>query len=489
MGKVPTCNATLFLDSFFITLSALNTAPEKGSPAAKDPSGQLQPNILLFLVDDFGARDLGCYGSRFYETPAIDQLAAEGQRYTQAYAAHPRCVPSRYGLFTGRFPARDGCPGKTYNIAPEAYTLAEALNDGGYATFFAGKWHLSKKPGELPNAQGFDINIAGGAAGAPRSYFAPYNKTKNPHHKAALIQGLDDAKEGEYLTDRLTDETVLFLRNHAASGSQKPFFAVLAHYAVHTPLQAKDKDSQYFKRKLGSLGKEQFNMRDGSTKLEQDNPVYAAMIRSTDESLARVLETLDELQLTDHTLVILTSDHGGLSNRGAANKRPLATSNLPLRAGKGHLYEGGIRVPFIVRWPGVASAGETCKAIVTGTDLYATCLQAAGLKPLPSHHIDSVSIIPAIKGEAFGRDPILWHSPRPRPSSTGDTASSAMRLGQYKIIKFYFPKIRYELYDLQMDPQENENLFQADRELCRQLSKILNLKLDELAAIQPVPGN
>ena len=477
----------LFL--FSIALSVLSAAPEKGWPAAKVPSGQSQPNILLFLVDDFGARDLGCYGSSFYETPAIDHLAAEGQRYTQAYAAHPRCVPSRYGLFTGRFPARDGCPGNTYNIAPETYTLAEALKDGGYATFFAGKWHLSKKPEELPNAQGFDINVAGGAAGAPRSYFAPYNKSKNPHHKAALIQGLDDAKEGEYLTDRLTDETVLFLRNHAASGSDKPFFAVLAHYAVHTPLEAKDKDAQYFERKLGPQDKEEFILRDGSTKLEQENAVYAAMIRSTDESLARLLKTLDELKLSDNTLIILTSDHGGLSNRGASSTRPLATSNLPLRAGKGHLYEGGIRVPFIVRWPGVVSAGASCDAIVTGTDLYATCLAAAGLEPEPNHHIDSVSIMPAIQGEAFERGAILWHSPRPRTSSTGDTASSALRLGKHKIIKFYYPSVRYELYDLLNDPEENENLFQADREICRQLSTLLNSRLVELGAIQAVPGN
>lgn len=478
-----------FLILFSITLSALTAAYERAWLATKAPSRESQPNILIFLVDDLGARDLACYGSRFYETPAMDQLASEGQRYTQAYAAHPRCVPARYGLFTGRFPARDGCPGNTYNIATETRTLAEALNEGGYETFFAGKWHLSKKPNELPNAQGFDINIAGGAAGAPRSYFAPYNRSKNPHHKAAAIQGLDDAPDGEYLTDRLTDETVMFLKNHALSSSQKPFFAVLAHYAVHTPLEAKDKDTHYFERSLESAGKERFSIRDGSTKLEQDNAVYAAMIRSTDQSLARLLKTLDELKLSDNTLIILTSDHGGLSNRGAASTRPLATSNHPLRAGKGHLYEGGIRVPFIVRWPGVVSAGESCDAIVTGTDLYATCLAAAGLKPEPNHHIDSVSIMPAIQGEAFERSSILWHSPRPRPSSTGDTASSALRLGKHKIIKFYYPTVRYELYDLLNDPEENENLFEANKEICRQLSSLLNSRLVELGAIQPVPGN
>jgi arylsulfatase A-like enzyme len=478
---IPICKFIL------LTFLFLNSAPgaRAEAPASAKPS---KPNILIFLVDDFGARDLSCYGSDFYETPAIDQLAAEGQRYVQAYAAHPRCVPSRYGFFTGRFPVRDGCPGNTYNIAPETRTLAEALKAGGYATFFAGKWHLAKNLDELPDAQGFDINIAGGAAGAPRSYFAPYNQSKNPHHKAAAINGLETAPIGEYLTDRLTDETVLFLKEHAASKSKQPFFAVLAHYAVHTPFEAKAEETHYFQRKLDPQKKEAFTLRDGSTKLEQDNAVYAAMIRSTDESLARVLQTLDELKLANNTLIILTSDHGGLSNRGASSTRPLATSNLPLRAGKGHLYEGGIRVPFIVRWPGVAPAGKTSETIVTGTDLYATCLEAAELEPEPSHHIDSVSILPAIKGKALPRGPIVWHSPRPRPGSTGDTASSALRLEQYKLIKFYFPEEHYELYDLNTDPGENKNLFHSAKALSLKLSHLLHSKLTEMGAVQPVSG-
>lgn len=443
-----------------------------------------KPNILIFLVDDFGARDMSCYGSSFYETPAIDQLANEGQRYTQAYAAHPRCVPSRYGFFTGRFPARDGCPGNTYNIAAKELTLAEALKDGGYRTFFAGKWHLGKKADEMPDAQGFDINIAGGAAGAPRSYFAPYNQSKNPNHKAAKIDGLDDAPEGEYLTDRLTGETIAFLHDHSNNDSQSPFFAVLAHYAVHTPIEAKAEDTTYFEAKRGPRGTEQFIPRDGSTKAKQDNATYAAMIRSTDQSLARVLETLETLELADNTLVILTSDHGGLSNRGATNNRQVATSNLPLRAGKGHLYEGGIRVPFIVRWPSISPEGSTSEAIVTGSDVYATCLEAAGLPLKPEAHIDSVSILPAIKNQAFERDAIVWHSPRPRPESTGDTAASALRLGDYKILKFYHPEVRYELYDLSKDPNENNDLSKTESDTCKQLAAFLNTELNAIGAIE-----
>ena len=447
-----------------------------------------QPNILVFLVDDFGSRDLSSYGSEYYETPAIDGLAATGQRYTQAYAAHPRCVPSRYGFFTGRFPARDGCPGNTYNIAAEAVTLAEALKAGGYTTFFAGKWHLGKKDAEMPHEQGFDINIAGGAAGAPRSYFAPYNVSKNPHHKAAAIEGLDDATEGEFLTERLTDETLEFLDSYADSNGESPFFAVLAHYSVHTPIEAKEEDTQYFETKRGPRGEEQFIAKDGSTKIEQDDATYAAMIKSVDDSLAQVLDRLKKLKLEENTLIIVTSDHGGLSNRGAKSGRKLATSNLPFRAGKGHLYEGGIRVPFIVRWPGITPEGTISDAVVTGTDVYATLLEAADLEPKPEHAADSVSIIPAIKGEPFARNPITWHSPRPRPTGTGDTASSAMRAGDYKIIKFYYPEVHYELYDLIQDPNESQDLAAIDTEKTKQLAAKLEQSLKELGAIETMPG-
>ena len=448
-----------------------------------------KPNILVFLVDDLGTYDVGCYGSSFYETPAIDTLAAQGQRYTQAYSAHPRCVPSRYGFFTGRYPARDGCPGNTYNVAPEKRTLAEALMAGGYRTFFTGKWHLAKTPEEMPEAQGFEINIGGGHAGAPNSYFAPYDKSKNPHHHGGNMPGFEDAPEGEFLTDRLTEETIQFLKNHVAERGDQPFFAVLAHYAVHTPIEAREDYTEYFTNKLGTRAKEAFIQRDGTTKTEQDNAIYAAMIRSTDESLQRVMETLQTLHIADNTLILFTSDHGGLSNRGATNKRALATSNLPLRAGKGHLYEGGTRVPFIVNWPGVTTPGSQSDALVTGTDVYATLLEAAGLEPEPEHAIDSVSILPAIKGEPFERGPIVWHSPRPRPESTGDTAASSLREGDYKILKFYYPEVHYELYNVATDPGENDDLSKSQPERCKQITALLESKLSELNAIDTWPTN
>ena len=261
---------------------------------------------------------------------------------------------------------------------------------------------------------------------------------------------------------------------------------MLAHYSVHTPIEAKPDDIAYYETKRGKHGKERFITRDGTTKAEQDNATYAAMIKSVDDSLQQILDTLDTLNLRDDTLILLTSDHGGLSNRGADSGRNLATSNLPLRAGKGHLYEGGIRVPFIVSWPNITKDGSTSDAIVTGSDVYATLLEAANLPLQPSDHIDSVSILPAIKGAPFKRGPILWHSPRPRPSSTGDTAATALRDGDYKIIKFYFPTVHYELYNLIKDPSENNDLSQIETDMCNELITQLEKMLKATNAIEVI---
>jgi arylsulfatase A-like enzyme len=421
-----------------------------------------RPNIVFFLVDDLGWRDVGCYGSSFYETPHMDALAAQGMRFTEAYAAHPRCVPSRYAIMTGKFPARAGVPGRSYNLDPEEQTFAEALKARGYTTFFAGKWHLSKRPEQEPQQQGFDINVGGGAAGAPRSYFFPYNESKaKGHNTAAPIQGLDEGVPGEYLTDRLTRETVAFLRGHSRDKPNRPFLAVLAHYAVHTPLEAKKDDVASFEAKAArtDFSGPAFADRDGTTKLRQDNPVYAGMVRSTDQSLGAIVETLEALDLAENTVVVLTSDHGGLSNRGRTSQRPLATSNLPLRAGKGHLYEGGIRVPLIVRWPGRIPAHAVSSTVVNGTDHFATFVELAGLDPVPA--IDSTSYLPACLGRATERSsPLFWHSPKGRPQSTGDRNSSAVRRGDWKLIDFYDEGQR-ELYDLAADPGEARNLAAA----------------------------
>ena len=440
--------------------------------------GGPRPNIIFFLVDDLGWRDLACTGSTFYETPHIDALAAEGLRFTRAYAAHPRCVPSRYAIMTGKFPARAGVPGRSYNLEPEEQTFAEALKAAGYATFFAGKWHLSKRTEQEPQNQGFDVNIAGGAAGAPGSYFFPYNASKTKGHTTeAPLRGLEEGKEGEYLNDRLTDETLSFLRRHHEESPGTPFLAVLSHYAVHTPLEAKEADIKVFERKLEKMemAGPAFADKDGTTKLRQDDPVYAAMIRNTDESLGRLIKLLDELGLAEDTVVLLTSDHGGLSNRGRNSQRRLATSNLPLRAGKGHLYEGGIRVPLIVRWPGRIKPGTESHEVVNGTDHFPTLLELAGLEPVEG--LDGVSYLAACSGGGLSRKgPLFWHSPKGRPNSTGDHNSSAILRGPLKLIDFYDDG-RQELYDVASDPGELKDLAaerpEASAELLAELTQWL----------------
>lgn len=440
-----------------------------------------QPNIILFYIDDLGWMDLSCQGSEFYETPAIDKLASEGIRFTNGYTPHPRCLPARYGVLTGRFPARDGVPGGG-QLTPNTATIGKALQNGGYKTFFAGKWHLVGKAGEanLPDNQGFDINIGGGKAGAPKTYFYPYRKGEaTPAGKKGLkkneIHGLENGKKGEYLTDRLTNESVKFMKKHVTNNADQPFFVYLSHYGVHTPFEAKKELIEKYKKKLKTMNYTQPEYEktiSGDTKMRQDLPVYAAMIESIDHSMAKISETLNELGVTDNTIIIFTADNGGLSTRG--NKRKLATSNYPLRYGKGWLYEGGIREAFIVKWPGVSKPGTISDAVVCGTDIYPTALSMAGLKLQPKNHIDGVDISRAIKGKKFKREqPIFWHSPMGRPNSTGDNNSSAVRLGDYKLIEWYDDN-SLELFNIKKDIKEEHNLADKMPEKAKELHELLS---------------
>lgn len=420
------------------------------------------PNVLLFLVDDLGWSDLSCQGGGdFYETPSADRLAKEGERFTDAYVAYPRCLPSRFSIYTGKFPQRAKVPPVSDMPASET-TFAEALAAGGYRTFFAGKWHLSHNASELPQAQGFSVNIGGGAAGATASHFAPYDvpaRQKRSDKKEKPVEGLGDAPKGEYLADRLTAETEKFIRAHEAAKSGKPFLAVLSHYGVHTPIEAPAADVAPFVAKTATASSKgpAYIARDGETKAHRDNAAYAGMVRSVDRSLGRLLAVLDELKLADDTLVIFTSDNGGLSNRGGDSRRELATSNLPLRAGKGHLYEGGVRVPFIVRWPGRAKPGSVTSSVVSLVDIYPTLLEAAGLPLLPEQHRDGASFLPVLKGGNVRRAPLVWHNIEPRPGQTGDHLSSAIRDGDLKLVHFYEGNTD-ELYDLSKDIGENNDL-------------------------------
>ncbi len=427
---------------------------------ASKENGKKQPNVVFFLVDDLGWIDVSYAGSKFYETPNIDKAAKEGMIFTQAYAAHPRCVPSRYAMITGNYPARINSPGKGEGkLKDSEFTIAEGFKEAGYTTFFAGKWHLASAE-SYPDTQGFDYNYGGGHAGAPKSYFQPYNveKSGKGNGKEKNIENLDDAPEGTYLSDHLTDKTVAFIKDK----KDQPFFVYLAHYGVHTPFESKEEKVKAYRKKANALygdkDEPEFSMEPttGETKLRQDKAVYAGMIESIDESFGRVVATLEELGLKENTIIVFTSDHGGLSNRG--NGRGVATSNLPLRAGKGHNYEGGIRIPMFVNWPDQIKPG-TSSTIITGTDYFPTLIDLAGLKQHPEAHKDGVSFAPSLlKNKTQNQDrPIFWHSPQPRPQSTGDLANTAVRLGDYKLLDFYEDG-RVELYNLAEDEGEQNNL-------------------------------
>ncbi|HUU91294.1 MAG TPA: sulfatase-like hydrolase/transferase, partial [Phycisphaerae bacterium] len=420
-------------------------------PGALRAAPRRKPNFVFFLVDDLGWRDLGCYGSTFHDTPNLDRLAASGMRFTDAYAACPVCSPTRASIMTGKFPARlgitDWIPGQRpknrkllappihNQLALEEVTIAEVLKEAGYRTFFAGKWHLGGQ-GFFPEQQGFDINKGGHHAGSPPGgYYTPY---KNPK--------LEDGPAGEYLTDRLAAESVRFLQTHG----KEPFLLYLSFYTVHTPIQACKRHVEAYQKKADALpplkGPEQTRERNGWTKMRQDNPAYASMVRAMDENVGRVLAAIDRLGLAEETVVIFMSDNGGLSTLG---RRGYPTSNLPLRAGKGWCYEGGIREPMIIRAPGVTRPGSTCSVPVTSTDFYPTMLELAGLPPRPEQHVDGLSLAPLLAGgKTLPRDAIFWHYPHYHGSTWAPGA--AVRAGDWKLVEFYEEETA-ELYNLAGD--------------------------------------
>ena len=443
-----------------------------------------RPNFVFILIDDMGWTDAGCFGSTFYETPHIDRLAAQGMRFTDAYAACPVCSPTRASILTGKYPARINLTnwlsgrirkklvGAPYEqqMALEETTLAEALKQAGYATGFVGKWHLGGEP-FYPEHQGFDANVAGNRTGSPAGgYFSPY---RNPQ--------LPDGPKGEYLTDRLTAEAVKFLE----ASRDKPFLLYLSHYAVHTPIQSKKGYTAKFQAKAAKLpppgGPRFVPEGDAVARQVQDHPVYAGMVQSMDDSVGRVMKALDELGLADDTVVIFMSDNGGYSTRGGA-----PTSNVPLRAGKGWLYEGGIREPMIIKWPGVARPGSTCAVPVTSTDFYPTMLEMAGLPLRAKQHADGVSLVPLLKGAAaLDREALYWHYPHYSPQ--GGTPTGAVRRGHLKLIEF-FEDHRVELYDLASDLGERRDLAPKAPEKAAELRAVLHQWRKAVDARMPSPN-
>lgn len=456
-------------------LGILVTLPAPGPAAQRG-----RPNFVFILADDLGCMDLRSYKpDSFYETPHLDRLASEGIRFTAAYAASPVCSPTRASIMTGKFPARLKLTNfikgvRKGKLTPPDYldqlplqetTIAEALKKAGYVNGFIGKWHLGGA-GYLPEAQGFDENVAGANSGAPSSYFSPYHLPK-----------LADGPAGEYLTERLTADALEFIQRHR----QRPFFLFLSHYTVHIPLQAPRGLIDKYEAKAAAMGEPSgpkfLPEGEHEARQIQDHPVYAAMVESLDQSVGRVLAKLDELKLAKNTVVIFFSDNGGLSTAEGA-----PTSNVPLRAGKGWLYEGGIREPLLIRWPGVAKPGSVCDTPVLSTDFFPTMLEMAKLPLIPEQHCDGRSLMPLLKGQPAAPRPLFWHYPH--YSNQGGRPSAAVRDGDWKLIRAFEGNLP-ELYDLSKDVSEKENLADREPNRLRELQTLLDGFLADTKAAMP----
>ena len=436
-------------------------------------------NYILINIDDMGWTDLTCFGSKYFETPHIDGLAASGMKFTDAYAACAVCSPTRAAIMTGRYPARVGitdwirarfqggkgggeaptgyvggkngrlaCPPNPFWLEHSEVTLAEALKTAGYTTCHIGKWHLGPDDW-YPEKQGFDFNFGGCDYGQPPSFFDPYK-----NRRLDGIPGLPGRKEGEYLTDREADEATGFIAKH----KDKPFFLYLANYAVHTPIQAKkDVTAKY----------------EAKPKTNQKNAAYAAMVESVDDCVGEILAQLDESGLADRTVIIFTSDNGGLMG---------PTNNAPLRSGKGFPYEGGIRVPLIVRWPGVTAPGSVSAVPVTSVDYFPTIAKSAGASLDEDVVIDGKDLMPVLKGGgSLGRDSIFWHFPHYRGKVI---PYSIVRQGDWKLLKRYEGPT-YELFNLKEDLSETKDLSAEMPDKVKELDAVLAAWLEHTGAKLP----
>jgi len=455
-------------------------------------TGAEKPNIVFFLVDDLGYMDIGANNpNTFYETPHVDAIAKGGMRFTAGYAANPVCSPTRYSIMTGKYPSRidatdwfTGSRTARFRHAPlndkmplSEVTLAEALKQGGYRTAFLGKWHLGPTEEYWPKAQGFDVNVGGHHRGSPPGgYFSPYRNPK-----------LEDGPQGEHLPGRLADEAVGILDRF----KDEPFLLYLSFYSVHIPLQGRDELIEKYRAKAAKLEKlpefaqeEQVWPTDAERRVRivQNHATYAAMIESMDTAVGRVLEKIESLGLGENTVVFFMSDNGGLST-----SEGLPTSNLPLRGGKGWLYEGGIREPFLVKWPGVTRPGSTCDVPVISTDFYPTILEMAGLPARPDQHRDGVSLVPLLKGGSTPkRDALFWHYPH--YSNQGGFPGAAVRMGDYKLLE-RFEDGRVHLYNLASDLGERRDLAEEMPDRVRQMRDRLHAWYDEVDAkfLRPKP--
>ncbi|MFV0346086.1 MAG: sulfatase [Bacteroidales bacterium] len=459
----------------------------------KKPSGKTSDriNFLFILADDFGYSDMSVMGSTFYETPNIDRIAKEGMIFTDGYAAAQVCSPSRASILSGRFTARHGITdwigapageawrsmGRHNQLLPPDYvralpqeyiTLPEAMKEAGYRTFFAGKWHLGGRD-SWPENHGFDINRGGWDVGSPNGgYYSPW---KNPN--------LENVEDGENLTMRLAKETVKFLQENRDTA----FFAYLSFYAVHAPLETTHEKWAKYRQKAQDAGIADTGFKMGHflpIRQVQDNPVYAGLVESMDDAVGCVLKALDDLGLAENTVVIFTSDNGGVAAGDA-----FSTSNLPLRAGKGYQFEGGIREPFFIKVPNMGG-GQKCSTPVIATDFYPTILDLAGAELRPEEHIDGKSLLPLLKGDTLSERPLVWHYPH--YGNQGGEPSSIIREGDWKLIHYYEDG-RNELYNLKNDLGEQHDLAQSEAERVGIMCDKLIGMLTKMGASYPTPDS
>lgn len=446
-----------------------------------------QPNVVFILADDLGIKDMSCEGSTFHETPHIDALAKAGMRFVNGYSTCQVCSPSRASIMVGQYPARIGitdwigaatgmkwkrndkvlpAPNKS-GLPHDLTTIAEAFKEGGYRTFFAGKWHLGGE-GSMPENHGFEVNKGGHHRGSPPGgFFSPY---QNPV--------LEDGPNGESLPIRLAEETVKF----TTVKSDKPFFAFLSFYSVHGPIQTTPELWKKYQQKAAArdMADERFKVdRTLPVRQIQDCPIYAGMMESMDDAVGIVMKGLKNANLDQNTIVVFTSDNGGVSSGDA-----FATSCLPLRGGKGRQWEGGIRQPYYIYAPGVTKAGSSSDAFATGNDFFPTLLELAGLELRPEAHLDGRSLVSALKGEAIADRPLFWHYPH--YGNQGGEPSGIVRRGDFKLIRYYEDG-REELYHLTEDIGEQSDISKSEPTIRQELAEMLTAHLKEIGALIPKP--
>ncbi len=473
---------TLAMATILLLAGAMSSTYAK----EKRADGQKRPlNIVMLLVDDMGWTGATCYGSDLHETPTIDRLAQQGMRFTDAYAASPVCTPTRASIMTGKSPARlhmtiwresstnrvlsrKLLPPDTLGSLPQAETtLAEILKSKGYLTAHVGKWHLGDAA-NYPQNHGFHMNIGGTLWGCPATFYYPFAGPFGHRKEMRYIPDLPWSKPGDYLTDRLTDRAIEVIDE----AGDRPFFLNMCYYTVHTPIEGKPGYVKHYAKKI----------KHG---MDHDNAHYAAMHQSLDESVGRILARLGERGIADRTLIVFSSDNGGFVNKHRGKR---VTGNKPLRSGKGSLYEGGIRVPLIVRWPGVVKPGTTCDVPVVSTDFYPTLLDAAGVAPKPARKdkLEGLSLLPLLQDPSatLDREALYFHYPHYYPTTT---PVSAIRAGDWKLLEYYEDG-HVELYNLRDDIGETKDLAKAKPDKAAELKRKLHAWLNRVDAQKPSPN-